>query len=409
MRALFTLLVVTILAGVLPAHAAQPLVTATGQSELSEVTGYEPAVVGEIPVISPAKPRSVAVLMIPESTADVVGMYDPYDGTYMGDMITANPGFSTPINAVQGPDGNIYVSDQIADAVFVFNPDGEYLYTYADASDGLNNIRGIAFRDGELFVTSGDDYVARFNGPHSRIPDFINDGSEPFDIFFLPDGSALLSDIYSTTDNVRLYDAAGVFQRVIFTTDFPEQIMDDPALPGAFLNVAFSADVITDFDLDGTIWSSVFYNAGRGIYRLGNGNLLATAGDGVYEVDPATGAIIELEHAGSGRFIELYTETSGVGASEGRTQLLLGTVPTLCADGVRVQFALPEAGHVDLGVFDATGRRVTRLTNGWTTAGTHLLEWNRTLGDGAAAPDGVYFVRLRSSGVTQVQRIILTR
>ncbi len=409
MRALFTIFVVAALAGMLPGHADQPLVGASEPSELNEATGHESAGTGETPVISPAQTRSVAFLMIPESTADVVGMYDPFDGTYLGDMITVNPGFSTPINAIKGPDGNIYVSDQVADAVFVFSPAGAYLYTYADASDGLDNIRGIAFRDDELFVTSGDRFVARFNGPHSRLPDFINDGSDPFDIFFLADGWALLADIYGTTDNVRLYNAAGVFQRVIITTNFPEQIMDDPVAPGGYLTAAFSSNLISDFDLDGTVYSALPYSSGRGIYRLGNGNLLATNGNGVHELDAATGAIIQLEHAGSGRFIELYMEASNVAPTDGRTTLLMGAAPTLCADAVRIEFALPQAGPIDLGVFDAAGRQVTRLMSGWTAAGRHVFEWNRALGSGATAPDGVYFVRLRSNEAANAQRIILTR
>lgn len=247
------------------------------------------------------------VLLIPNSEDDNVGMYNPYDGTYLGLFISGYAGFTTPVNAVPGPDGNVYVSDQVSDAVFVFDASGIYLSTYADASDGLNNIRGIDFRGDTLFVTSGDDYVAMFDGPHSRLTDFINDGSDPFDILFLDDGRALLSDIQGTTDNVRLYNADGSFSGQLFSISFPEQIQIDSQLPGEYLNTSFSGDRITDFDLDGTIQDTTIWDGGRGVYRLGNGNLLATSGSGVFEIDPATGNIIEQEAEGSGRFIELST------------------------------------------------------------------------------------------------------
>jgi hypothetical protein len=249
------------------------------------------------------------VLLIPESTADVVGMYDPYDGTYLGDLILNSPALmSTPINAIPGPDGNIYLSDQVSDAVFVYDTLGTYLYTYADASDGLNNIRGIDFRDEHLFVTSGDDYVREFSGPHTFVRDFIADGTDPFDILFLEDGRALLADIQGTTDNIRLYDTSGTFLYQLFAVSFPEQIQTDAVLPGEFLNVAFSDNVVTDFELNGTIITTLPFSGGpRGIYRLGNGNLLATNGTGIYELDAATGAILQTENTGSGRFIELYT------------------------------------------------------------------------------------------------------
>jgi len=248
-------------------------------------------------------------LLIPDSTADVVCMFDPYDGTYLGDLIDGTGLFSVPINAIVGPDGNIYVSDQVADSVFVYDPFGTYLYTYADSSDGLNNIRGIDFRDGHLFVTSGDDYVAEFDGPHSRLPDFINDGSDPFDILFLGDDTALLADIAGSTDNIRLYNSDGTLNYELFSVSFPEQIQFDGVSPGAYLHTSFSDNVINDFELDGTIVETTPLAGGRGIYRLGNGNLIATNGNGVFEIEPGTGTIIEQEYTGSSRFIEYYSGT----------------------------------------------------------------------------------------------------
>ncbi len=281
-----------------------PAVTAS--ENYFEEQGLEPAAARK--VANPATDgMPTQFLIIPDSTNDVVGMYDMYDGTYIGDIITGFTGFSTPINAVQGPDGNIYVSDQLNDSINVFDLAGNHLYTYADATDGLNNIRGFDFRDGHLFVTSGDDYVAEFDGPHSRLADFIADGTDPFDILFLDDGRSLMADIQGTTDNVRLYDAAGILIGQIFAVNFPEQVQFDSVAPGDYLNLAFSGDLATDFDLDGTLHSQLFFNSGRGIFRLGNGNLLLTAGDGVWEMDPA-GLLVENKNPGiSGRFIEVCT------------------------------------------------------------------------------------------------------
>lgn len=253
--------------------------------------------------------RTRGMLLIPDSTSDTVGLFDPFDGTYMGDIITDNPGFSTPINAVVGPDNNIWVSDQVADSIFVFDMAGTYLFTYADGTDGLNNIRGIDFRGGNCFVTSGDDYVAEFDGPHSRLPDFIADGTDPFDIMFLADGTSLLCDIQGTTDNVRLYDASGVLMYELFPTSFPEQVIYDDLMPGEYLVNSFSDYNIYDFEIDGTIVETTpLPSNGRGVFRLGNGNLLATDGSGVHELQPGTGTLIETKFVGSSRFIELAVD-----------------------------------------------------------------------------------------------------
>ncbi|KYK23166.1 hypothetical protein AYK25_02175 [Thermoplasmatales archaeon SM1-50] len=253
-------------------------------------------------------------LMIPDSTAKSVGMYNPSNGTYLGDIIVDATRFTTPINAVKGPDGNIYVSDQVADSVFVYATNGTYLYTYADATDGLDNIRGIDFRGSELFISkggtggTGGKCIARFSGPHVRLPDFIpsSSGIDPFDILFLPDGRCLIADIAGTTDNIRLYYANGTLQQILFPVNFPEQVQFDSLSPGAFLTAAFSANVIQDFELNGTIVQTTPYSSGRGVYRLGNGNILATSSAGIQEIQPGTGTIIQTEKTGSGRFIEFF-------------------------------------------------------------------------------------------------------
>ena len=247
-------------------------------------------------------------LLIPDSTAKSIGMYSPADGSYLGDLIVDTTRFSTPINAIVGPDGDIYVSDQVADSIFVYDAAGNYLYTYADSSDGLDNIRGIDFRGTELFVSKGNapKCVARFAGPHDRLPDFIADGIDPFDILFLADGRSLVADIEGTTDNIRLYDANGTLEQILFQVNFPEQIQFDSLTPGAFLDAAFSANEINDFDLDGTIVQTTPYSSGRGIFRLGNGNLLATSSAGIQEIEPGSGTIIETEKTGNGRFIEVF-------------------------------------------------------------------------------------------------------
>jgi outer membrane protein assembly factor BamB len=257
---------------------------------------------GSVPTIDSIPPDGV--LLIPESTGDVVGMYDPFDGTYLGDLINGVGLFSTPIDAIQGPDGNIYVSDQVSDAVFVYDTLGAYIMTYADASDGLDNIRGIAFRNDTLFITTIHPYVAAFAGPHNRIPDFIT-GPGAFDIHFLDDGRSLLTS-HATPNGVWLYDINGNLISTVLAVSFPEQVQFDDVIPGEFLNAAFTGDVIYDFDLDGTIQQTTPMDLSRGCYRLGNGNILATSGSGVFEIEPGTGNIIQQENTGQARFIELY-------------------------------------------------------------------------------------------------------
>ncbi len=70
----------------------------------------------------------------------------------------------------------------------------------------------------------------------------------------------------------------------------------------------------------------------------------------------------------------------------------------------RFRFALPEPGHVDVSVFDVSGRRVAVLAQGPYEAGVHHVAW-------APGPEGagVYFARLTTRGRSLVDRILRLR
>ena len=312
--------------------------------------------------------RAGGVLLIPESTNDTVGMYDPYDGTYLGDLINGSGVLSLPINAILGPDGNIYVSDQSNDGVFVFDTNGTYLYTYCDSTDGLDNVRGIHFLGGDLLVTTYYGEIARFTGPHTRIADFYYDGSSSlWDVTFLATGEALVSN--SSLDEVSLHSATGAYLSTVIPATFPEQFIEDPDLPGAFLVNAFTDKTVYDFESNGTLVSSTYHGAsGRGVYRLGNGNLLITSGLGVEEIDPVTGAVIQTENGGvSARFIELFD-----------SETLIADTDTLSATtGGAVNFDL-DAGAGQAGRNYLLFGGVTGTTPGTTLpGGTNLpVNWD---------------------------------
>ncbi len=380
-----------------------------------EELGYELGAVihnnvapGDIPVIAESLPDSADVLLIPESTDDCIDMFDPYSGDYLGCFIPSFEQFSTPVCAMAGPDDNIYISDQVSDAVFIFDREGNYLDTYANSDDGLNNIRGIDFRDGHLFVTSGDEYVAEFDGPHNRLEDFINDGSDPFDIMFLEDGRSLLCDIQGTSDNVRMYNTNGELDHEIFSVNFPEQVQFDLANEGQFLNAGFSENVITGFNLDETIFQFT-WDSGRGVYRLGNGNILATNGDYVAELDPETGNIIEVKAEGSYRFIELIPALYQTDVNEPNSNIptsyaLLENYPNPFNASTLIKYELPEASNVTIEIFDILGCKVSTLRDAIQPAGQYQVVWNA---DNVSS--GVYLYKITTDNFSDTKKMMLVK
>ena len=103
--------------------------------------------------------------------------------------------------------------------------------------------------------------------------------------------------------NYCLYDYDGSGFSSLFSINFPEQIQYMPST-GHYLNASFSDNVIVEFDLAGNIYNQWSFSGGRGVYELGNGDLICTNGSGVWSLDTGSGVATPIREGISGRFIE---------------------------------------------------------------------------------------------------------
>lgn len=69
-----------------------------------------------------------------------------------------------------------------------------------------------------------------------------------------------------------------------------------------------------------------------------------------------------------------------------------------------LNFALPEAGRVNLNVYNLSGQRVASLVDGYRNAGNHEVTW-----DASGLPSGVYFVKVQTGAQQLVQKLLLTK
>ncbi|HER44056.1 MAG TPA: T9SS type A sorting domain-containing protein [Candidatus Eisenbacteria bacterium] len=75
-----------------------------------------------------------------------------------------------------------------------------------------------------------------------------------------------------------------------------------------------------------------------------------------------------------------------------------------------IVFYLPAAAPVTLEIYDAAGRRVSRLFDGSIQErGTHTVEWRGTDDAGRTVSSGVYFYRLRAGKETISRKMVLLR
>ena len=72
----------------------------------------------------------------------------------------------------------------------------------------------------------------------------------------------------------------------------------------------------------------------------------------------------------------------------------------------RFRFALPQAGHVDVAVYDVAGRRVALLADGQYEAGVHTVAWDPAAG-GSSRHAGMYFARLVAGGKSLGRRVVV--
>jgi hypothetical protein len=113
--------------------------------------------------------------------------------------------------------------------------------------------------------------------------------------------------------------------------------------------------------------------------------------------------------AGLGAFSSTssFETTSGV-ATEPSDALasfrLTPNYPNPFRGSTTIGYSLRKASHVDLTVYDAYGRVVRRLVDGFRGAGA-----NRVVFDAGDLADGVYFVRLEAEGFRAMRRVVVVR
>lgn len=285
-------------------------------------------------------------LLIPDSGSDSVWAFDAQDGSLITSSFITDPGsaggvdvFNRPIEVLISPGGTLYVTDQFADVVSEFNDDGSFIGVFSLGgvrdSQIMDNIRGgHILSDGP---NAGDVLVCNAGGTNALLVSQSNvkrlspaDGSEqgdfafnrygglrgPFDAIEY-NGSVLVSD--EGADSIVRYTLEGKFDER-FTSSFNVPDLEFPqqmaiASNGNLLVCEFSNGVIYEFAPDASLVGQ--YDPGtldlyRGIAELGNGNLLVTTTNGVFEVT-RSGLVVETEASGSDfRYITPFTPPGGL-------------------------------------------------------------------------------------------------
>jgi hypothetical protein len=74
-----------------------------------------------------------------------------------------------------------------------------------------------------------------------------------------------------------------------------------------------------------------------------------------------------------------------------------------------IRFGLPQDSHVNLSIYDVTGRLITVLANESIKAGYHTVTWEGRDRMGNFAGNGVYFYRLRAKDYIATKKIVILK
>lgn len=252
------------------------------------------------------------VLLIPDSGADKIWAFDPFDGSLINENFVPNhSSLAQPINAIDSGRGTILVSDETNDSILEFGADGSFIGTFASAAAGIDGPFGLTRRNGQVYVASTiNSRIVRIDDDGSNAITWASVNNTPRDIVFR-DNDALVSE--SGFDDILRYDLSGGSLGVFHNSDgasgidFPQQLQLEPS--GNVLAAGFTAPLgIYTYDSSGA-QIAAFTNlitSPRGVFRLGNGDILYAGGTRVMKYDPdsLTETTVVNRTGASFRFIE---------------------------------------------------------------------------------------------------------
>lgn len=300
-------------------------------------------------------------LIVAAYSDDSVFRFAATSGAFLQEFATSE-GLNSPVDAVIGPDGNLYVSGDLSGDILRYNAQtGAFIDEFIPAGTaGISNAEGLAFGpDGNLYVADySNDRVMRFDGDSGAfIDNFVTNGSgglnTPYGLLFGPDGNLYVNSF--TDDNVLRFDgSSGAFIDEFVAAgsgglDAPEEMVFGP--DGNLYVASLNTDSVLRFDGTSGAFIDEFVSSGSG--GLDNSAGLAFGPDGnLYVSDNQHGAIHRYNGM-TGAFIDLYV-APGAGGLTGPAfieflpehQVSVGFAPNAVDDA----FAVDEGATLNVAV-----------------------------------------------------------
>lgn len=259
-------------------------------------------------------------IMMPDSVNNRLVLFDTFDGSVVnGNFFGLQAG--TPIHAINV--GNeIWVSEQIGDRISRWDLSGNLLGNIGGQfpGGGLDNIRGMSLIGNTVYVSNAGTNndapgaaVVMFDTNGNNMGSFSTAGLAPSPFHVLAYQGGLLVSSSAANDDIHHFDingnSIGTFHNTT-TLNFAQQMTY--ASNGDILVSGFSSNNVVRLDAStGDVISTFAASNARGVYELGNGNIMWTNSAGAHIYDVNTGAST-LIYSGGGRYLEFLVPSPGV-------------------------------------------------------------------------------------------------
>ncbi|HHE40625.1 MAG TPA: T9SS type A sorting domain-containing protein [Candidatus Cloacimonetes bacterium] len=361
------------------------------------------------------------LLLIPDSGGDRVMAFYPDTGNlYDANFVPSDPtNLATPIAAALHPDGHsILVSDQLKDGLIEYDLNGTFLGWFAPAGGPntaiIDNVRGWGVKaDGNILVTSASgtnaDAIAEFDATGNYVGNFIAIGAggmdSPFCVLYRTHENDYLVST-SSSNAIHRYDASGTYLNDLVTgMHFPEQIAE--VASGNILVAGFSTPSGCYEYTNTGVYVGYFdvVSGLRGVYELGNGNILVTNASGVYEINRSNQLVSTKMTDVNARFI-YFADGGGISVDDPQQQPQIKNFPNPMKNATTISFTHKQNAGLVVQIYNTKGQLVNELH---IHGNQNSVVWDGTRFDGNLAPNGIYLYRIETSDNVISNKLLLLR
>jgi len=268
--------------------------------------------------IAATAPAWAGYLSVTDTTHKKLMLFNQQDGALVDpNYLAMSPqGMGNPIAAQIVAANEFWVTDKSNDQILRYQLDNKAFLGYIADPNRIVSPMGLEFSGNTAWVANASSSlhkVAVLSISGHSVTGTFNAGSTgvgiPFDVqLYNPAGTTYLLVDDQTPKKADLFSLAGVYQRNFHTGDFSQpQQMSVTSANTVLIASSTSPNGVYEFDNTGTMIHNWSRSTGvRGVYALGNGNIIFTDTNGVHIINRTDSTISDVYTGISANYIEAF-------------------------------------------------------------------------------------------------------